>query len=143
MEETTAISAALTELGFKFAHVPIEDGVERFDITIDEAEELEVGAILYQTDEGTFLRLMAYVDELSEDDPLAQLTLLMALNGNVPTGAFCMDPAEKVIYATVNIPAEEISSNLLGYMIDLMMIIQEIYFQEYYEDEPDEEIAKS
>lgn len=137
MQLAATISDALKELGFKFQQETLEDSAERFLIMVDESEELEVTGILYQSDDGTYFRLLAYVDELSEDNALNQLTTLMALNGEIPTGAFCMDPEEHVIYITVNLPAAECTSELLGYMIDFLFFGQDLYYEEQYPEHSD------
>jgi hypothetical protein len=137
MQVTETIGDALKQLGFKYEHETIEDGAERFLIMVDESEELEVTGIAYTSDDGTYFRLLAYVDELSEDGAMAQLTTLMALNGELPTGAFCMDPEEHVIYVTVNLPAAEITAEMLGYMIDFLFFAQDAYYEEQYPEHGD------
>jgi hypothetical protein len=137
MEVAGTIGEALKQLGFKFEQETMEDGAERFLIVVDESEELEVTGVAYLSDDGTYFRLLAYVDELSEDGAIAQLTTLMALNGELPTGAFCMDPEEHVIYVTVNLPAAEITADMLGFMIDFLFFAQDVYYEEQYPEHGD------
>jgi hypothetical protein len=132
MPTMETIAEALKTLGYKYAQQALEDGTEQYTITVDESEQLEVTGFLYHTDDGSYFRLMGYVDELSEDGTVPQLSLLLALNGDIPTGAFCMDPEEHVIYVTVNLPAAELTADLLGYMIDFLFWAQDLYYEEFY-----------
>jgi hypothetical protein len=132
MEETKTVDAALAQLGFKYKHEAIEEGVEHYEITVDEEENLVVSGILYKTEEGAYIRLLVYVDELSEEQPYEQLALLMTLNGDIPTGAYCLDHEEDSILVTVNVPVQEITVELLGWVVEFMFVAQEVYYEEYY-----------
>ena len=133
MESTERIKTAIGDLGFNFEiSESAEPGTEVYEIRVDDTEEISVTGLLYATEEGEFFRLMAYIDEISKDKPLEQLSLLMALNLDIPTGAYCLDPEEDVILATVNIPMGELSAELLGWVIEFLIVAQEVYFQEFY-----------
>lgn len=132
METAKKIDGLIKELGFDFRRESGEEGIENYTITIDEAENLVVSGILYKTDEGVYLRITAYVDEVNEERPVDQLSLLLSLNLDIPTGAYCLDSEENVILVTVNIPATEATADLLGWVIEFMIVAQEVYYQEFY-----------
>jgi hypothetical protein len=138
MKESTHIDALLNELGFVFEREQLEEDLIHYEITVDAGEQLTVTAFLYRTPDGAYFRLQAYVDELNEDDPLKQLTQVLALNGDLPTGSFCLDTEENFIYVTVNMPAHEITPDMLGWVIEFLFVAQEVYYQEFYPVEPEE-----
>lgn len=141
MNGIEAVSLALDGLGFKHRHEATADSIEYFEIVIDEGEEIAVSGLLYDNEDGSFFRLLAYIDELSEDKPLEQLSVLMALNGEVPYGAYCMDPLEQVIYFTINMPVDEALPKVLAFLIDFLLVSQDVYDQEY-PSEDDAEIPQ-
>ena len=143
MADIAPITSALDALKLKYTHEKLEDGFESFTIRMDDSEELEVTGILYDSEEGAAFRLLGYVDELSADQESVQLKTLLALNGDLPTGAFCLDPEEGVIYVTVNLPLDAIKPEMLEWALEFLLVAQEIYFQEFYGDAPDgEELAQ-
>jgi hypothetical protein len=137
MKEALQIDALLNELGFAFEHEQLEEDLIHYEITVDAGEQLTVTAFLYNTPDGVYFRLQAYVDELSEDGPLEQLSKVLALNGDLPTGAFCLDQEENLIYVTVNMPALEITPDMLSWVIEFLFVAQEVYYQEFYPVEPE------
>ena len=138
MEAGKTVKKTISELGFKHEMNPgQEPGTEIYEIRIDEAENISVTGLLYETEEGAFFRLMSYVDEINKEKPMEQLTLLMALNLDIPTGAYCLDPEDDVILATVNIPMAELTAELLGWVIEFLIVAQEVYFQEFYPADPE------
>ena len=138
MNEATRIDALLSELGFTYEHEQLEDDLIHYEITVDAGEQLTVTGFLYASPDGEYFRLQAYVDELSGEDPLRQLSQVLALNGDLPTGAFCLDPEESFIYVTVNMPAAGISPEMLGWVIEFLFVAQEVYYQEFYPVEPED-----
>jgi hypothetical protein len=140
MADSTPVIKALDALKLKYQRETMEDGFERFDITIDDAEHLEATGILYQPDgEDAAFRLLGYVDEIAADKEVEQLRALLALNGDLPTGAFCLDPDEGVIFMTVNIPVDALNPEMLEWALEFLFVAQEMYFDEFYgEDVPDE-----
>ncbi len=138
MKEALQIDALLNELGFAYEHEQLEEDLIHYEITVDAGEQLTVTAFLYNSPDGVYFRLQAYVDELSGEDPLRQLTQVLALNGDLPTGAFCLDPDENFIYITVNMPAADITPELLGWVIEFLFVAQEVYYQEFYPVEPED-----
>lgn len=143
MADIAPVTAALDALKLKYKHETLEDGFTSFVITLDDSEELEVNGILYDSEEGASFRLLGYVDELSTEQELVQLKTLLALNGDLPTGAFCLDPEEGVIYVTANLPIEAVTAETIDWMLEFLLIAQELYFQEFYGDTPDgEDIAQ-
>lgn len=138
MKEALQIDALLNELGFAFQHEQIEEDLIHYEITVDAGEELTVTAFLYNSPDGVYLRLQAYVDELSGDDPLRQLSQVLELNGDLPTGAFCLDPDESFIYVTVNLPVAGLVPEMLGWVIEFLFVAQEVYYQEFYPVEPED-----
>jgi hypothetical protein len=141
MDGTAAVDSVLAKLELKFEHEPVGEDVVHYSITIDEDEDEVVDALLYHTEEGPFLRLYAYVDEVDEDNTLEQLKLVLVLNGDLPTGAFCLDPEEGVIDVTVNLPVSEMTPDLLSWMIEFCFIAREMYVGEAY-PAPEDEIAQ-
>jgi hypothetical protein len=138
MEASKTVKKTIKDLGFNYEATPgQEPGTEVYDILVDEAENIEVNGLLYETEDGAFFRLMSYVDEINKDKPLEQLSLLMALNLDIPTGAYCLDPEDDVILATVNIPLAELTAELLGWVIEFLIVAQEVYFQEFYPVDPE------
>jgi hypothetical protein len=135
MEETKVVIDALNELGYSFKQVPVEDDAVRFDITVDQGEDLGVVALLYRVNGEAGLRLMAYVDEVSKDEPLEHLRDVLALNGDLPLGAYCLDPEEDLIYVTLNMPLEEMNADNLAFMVEALLAAQEFYFLEFYEED--------
>jgi hypothetical protein len=113
-----------------------EDGLVLYNIVIDADDDLELTAVMYgDAEEGIFVRLLAYVDELSPDDPLEQLSTLMKLNCELPAGTYCMNPVDNVIYATMNIPLDELDAESLDWGMDFLLDCQSIFFSEFYGDE--------
>jgi hypothetical protein len=76
------------------------------------------------------VRLLSYVDELDPDNSTDQLRLLMTLNGDLPTGSFCLDPEEDIIYATVNVPLDQLNAEQLSWLVEFLLVAQEIYDEE-------------
>ena len=138
MDTTAAIDKLLGQLEMKFEHEEVGEDVVHYAITIDEDEEEIIDALLYQTEEGPFLRLYAYVDDVDEDHTLEQLKLVLVLNGDLPTGAFCLDAEEGVIDITVNIPVSELSPDLLGWMIEFCFVAREMYMTDAYPSDDDD-----
>ena len=138
MKEAIHIDAVLGDLGFVFEHEQLEDDLIHYEITVDAGEQLTVSAFLYSSPDGVYFRLQAYVDEVSGDDPLKQLAQVLALNGDLPTGAFCLDPEENYIYVTVNMPAREITPDMLSWVIEFLFVAQEVYYQEFYPVAPED-----
>jgi hypothetical protein len=128
--DTSRFEGLLGELKLPFEREQVEDDLTRFEIRIDEAEGLEAIALLYSTEDGEMVRLLSYVDELDPDKPNDQLRLLMTLNGDLPTGSFCLDPEEDIIYATVNVPLEQLDAEQLSWLVEFLLVAQEIYDEE-------------
>ncbi|GEM_PF-3277765 len=131
MKDTQAIKDILAELEVQYEHGDVEDDMEFFEIVIDEDEDLVATGLLYESDEGAAFRLLAPMDRLSEDNPVSQLSLLMALNGELPAGAFCMDPEQLTIYSTVSVPVPDLTAKYLGWLLDYIFAVQDFYYQEY------------
>jgi hypothetical protein len=131
MKDTQAIKDILAELEVKYEHGDVEDDMEFFEIVIDEDEDLVATGLLYEGDEGAAFRLLAPMDRLSEDHPVSQLSLLMALNGELPVGAFCMDPEQQTIYSTVSVSVADLTVKHLGWLLDYIFAVQDFYYQEY------------
>ena len=134
----------LGELELSWSSSDGEDGLALYNIVIDAENDLELTAVMYGSepdeegvaeDEEFYVRLLAYVDELSVDTPLDQLSLLMKLNCELPNGAYCMNPVDNVIYATMNIPVSDLSVESLDWAMDFLLDCQSIFFYEYYGDE--------
>ena len=142
MKPMERVTGALESLGLKHRTEKAEDGIDIFDIIIDEGDDIAVTGLLYQNDDGDFFRLLAYIDELSTEKPMEQLSILMALNGEVPYGAYCMDPMEQVIYFTINIPVDEAMPKVLGYLVDFLMVAQDVYDQEFPDLGGEEELPQ-
>lgn len=128
--DTSRFESLLGELKLPFEREQVEDDLARFEIKIDESEGLEAIALLYSTEDGEMVRLLSYVDELDSDSPVDQLRLLMTLNGDLPTGSFCLDPEEDIIYATVNVPLEQLNAEQLSWLVEFLLVAQEIYDEE-------------
>jgi hypothetical protein len=124
------IEATLAQLKLRAERSRLEPDLVRFDIKVDESEDLEVAGMLYSTEDGTYFRLMGYVDEMDEAGAVDQLKLLLALNGDLPMGCFCMDPEEEIIYATVNLPLENVNEEMLSWCIEFIFAAQDLYDQE-------------
>jgi hypothetical protein len=139
MADIAPITAALDALKLKYAHEKVEDGFDNFTITLDDAEGIEVTGLLYDGEDGSAFRLLGYVDELSQEQEAVQLKTLLALNGDLPTGAFCLDPEEGVVYVTVNLPVEAVEPKMLEWALEFTLVAQELYFQEFYGDVPEGE----
>jgi hypothetical protein len=135
--DTAAIKTLLDELKLPYTSEQVESDLVSYTIRVDEAENIEVTALVYDTEEGTYLRLMSYVDELDPAAALEQLKVLMTLNGELPVGAYCMDPDEEVIYATVNSPVAELDAEYLSWLIEFLLVAQEIYDQELSGEGPE------
>jgi len=131
MNDTDKIIAMLDELEMKYEQGSVDESMEFFEIALDESEGLNATGLLYETDEGPAFRLLAFMDELDDSNPLEQLSLLMALNGEIPVGAFCMDPEEQVVYSTVNLPLDDLNPELLSWLLEYVFAVQNLYFQEY------------
>jgi hypothetical protein len=128
--DTSRFETLLGELKLPFEREQVEDDLARFEIKIDEAEGLEAIALLYSTEDGEMVRLLSYVDELDPDNSTDQLRLLMTLNGDLPTGSFCLDPEEDIIYATVNVPLDQLNAEQLSWLVEFLLVAQEIYDEE-------------
>jgi len=136
MKDTQTIKDMLSKLELKFDHGSVDESMEFFEIALDESEGLNVTGLLYEAEEGAAFRLLAFMDDLDEQEALEQLSLLMALNGEIPVGAFCMDPEQQVIYSTVNLPVADLEPDLLSWLLEYVFAVQNLYFQEYgLEDE--------
>ena len=128
--DTSRFEGLLAELKLPFEREQVEDDLVRFEIKLDEAEGLEAIALVYKTEDGEMVRLLSYVDELDSDAPVDQLRLLMTLNGDLPTGSFCLDPEEDIIYATVNMPTDQLNAEQLSWLVEFLLVAQEIYDEE-------------
>jgi hypothetical protein len=142
MPDIKAITAVLDELQLKYEHKPVEEGVESFLITIDEAEHIEATGLLYDSPEGSVFRLMGYVDDVQPDDELEQLRCLLTINVDMVTGSYCLDRDENVIYATVSFPLDSVTKDTIDWGLEFLVAAQDLYFQEFYGDS-EEEIAQS
>ena len=138
MNETENIIAALNELGYTFNQLQVDEDAVRFDITVDPGEELGVVGLLYRINGEWGFRLMAHIDELDKEQPLAQLKNVMSLNGDIPLGAYCLDPEEDLLYVTVNVPFEDISADNLAFLVEALLAAQEFYYLEFYGDDDGE-----
>jgi hypothetical protein len=128
--ETARFDALLGELKLPFEREQIEPELVRYQLRIDEAEGIEAIALLYSTEDGQYVRLLSYVDELNSDEPVEQLKLLLTLNGDLPTGSYCLDPEEEIVYATVNAPLESLNAEQLSWLVEFLLVAQEIYDEE-------------
>lgn len=131
MKDTQTIMDMLKKLELKFDHGSVDESMEFFEISLDESEGLNATGLLYEAEEGAAFRLLAYMDDLDEESAMEQLSLLMALNGEIPVGAFCMDPEQQVIYSTVNLPVSDLEPDLLSWLLEYVFAVQNLYFQEY------------
>ncbi|MEZ5338552.1 MAG: type III secretion system chaperone [bacterium] len=125
----------LRQLELSWSDSEDEGGFVLYNVVLDQENELELTAVLYGTEEdGYFLRLLAYVDELSVDEPLDQLTMLMKLNCELPAGTFCLNPVDSVVYATLNLQLEDLEPEDLDSAMNHVLDCQDYFFQEYYGD---------
>ena len=92
MQAGEKVNSALKKLGYAAEHKQVADNITAYEITVDAGEEIYFTGMLVQDEEGADFRLLAFVDKLDEDSPLDQLKAVMGLNGELPAGAFCMDP---------------------------------------------------
>jgi hypothetical protein len=143
MEPAAALEALLTELSVSFKKEEEEEGILRWEISPDDADGEVFTGILYPTDEGHYLRLMAYVGELPMEDSLPMLKELLAMNGELPAGAYCMDPDEEIVYATVNMPMKELKSAQLGEALELLFLAQDLFDQTFFPEGGDQPEAKA
>ncbi len=108
MDATAAVDTVLTKLELKFEH---EDSGRRCRALLDHDRRGRRRGCrtpcCITRKKGRFCASIAYVDEVDEDNTLEQLKLVLVLNGDLPTGAFCLDPEEGVIDVTVNLPVGE------------------------------------
>ena len=126
----------LQQLELSWSDSEGEDGLHLYNIEIDPENELELTAVMYGDEEdGWFVRLLAYVDELSMDQPLDQLSMLMKLNCELPAGTYCMNPVDNVIYSTMNIPLSDLDADSLDWALEFLLDCQGIFFSEFYGDE--------
>lgn len=132
-----AVNAALDELGLRYSSELAEPELYHYGIKFDESEDLEIDAVLYLADGEPFLRLMAYADDLSETQSDSQMRLLLALNGELPAGAFCMDPESGTIYATCNLAVTDLAGEALSEAIELLLYCIEVYDGSFYPAESD------
>ena len=128
--DTARFESLLGELKLPFTREEVEADLTRFEVKLDEAEGLEAIALVYGTEDGEMVRLLSYVGELDPDAPLDQLRLLLTLNGDLPTGSFCLDPEEDIVYATVNVPLAQLDAEQLSWMVEFLLVAQEIYDEE-------------
>lgn len=142
MEAKAKIEAVLEELGLKFEAAGVEDGVHRYHITIDDSENIGVEGLLYDAEDGMFFRLLAYVDEVQADREIEQLSTLLALNMDIPTGAYCLDDEEDVLLVTVNIPVNDLNPGIISWVLEFLLVAQQVYFDEFYGTEL-EDLAES
>ena len=134
----------LGELELSWSSSDGEDGLALYNIVIDAENDLELTAVMYGSepdeegvdheDEEFYVRLLAYVDELSVDTPLDQLSLLMKLNCELPAGTFCLNPVDSVVYATLNLQLEDLEPEDLDSAMNHVLDCQDYFFQEYYGD---------
>ncbi|MCC7478555.1 hypothetical protein IT575_08870 [bacterium] len=132
MDAALALEALLGELAVSFQKEEQEEGVIRYDLSPDSADGEMLTGILYPTEAGHYLRLMVYIDELQQDGALVMLKELMAMNGELPTGAYCMDPDEELIYATVNIPMEGLVAQPLAEAIEVLFMAQDLFDETFF-----------
>jgi hypothetical protein len=135
--DTARFEGLLGELKLPFTSEQVESDLTQYVIKVDESEGIEAIALVYKNDDGEFVRLLGYVDELDSESPTEQLRMLLALNGDLPTGAYCLDPEEDVIYATVNVPLEELGAEQLSWLVEFLLVAQEIYDEEMGPEGPD------
>jgi hypothetical protein len=129
--DTARFESLLGELKLPFTREEVVPELVRFEIQVDEAEGLGAVALVYSSEDGQFVRMLSYVDELDSDAPIDQLRLLMTLNADLPTGSFCLDPEEDIIYATVNVPLDEqLDAEQLSWLVEFLLVAQEIYDEE-------------
>lgn len=131
MKDTQAIKDILAELEVSYEHGNVDDDMEFFEMILDEDEDMIVTGLLYEGEDGASFRMLAPMDQLSEDQLVNQLSLLMALNGELPVGAFCMDPEQRTVYSTVNVPAADLTADYLGWLLDYVFAVQDFYYQEF------------
>ena len=125
----------LRQLELSWSDTEGEDGLVLYNIPIDPENDMEITVVLYgDGEEGYFARLLAYVDELSVEDPLDQLSTLMKLNCELPAGTYCMNPVDNVIYATMNVQLEGLEAESLDWAMDFLLDCQSIFFSEFYGD---------
>lgn len=141
MEETAAVNKLLAKLELKYEQQQLDEDIAHYAITLDAEEDETIEALLYTTEEGSFLRLFAYVDEVDSESALEQLKTVLMLNGDLPTGAFCLDPDEDVIDITVNLPLPGLTPEELSWMIEFCFVARQMYYDEVYPQDEDE-IAK-
>lgn len=132
MDVKARVESVLKELGLKYSAAGEEDGVLRYQITMDEADNIGVEGLLYDAEEGVFFRLLAYVDEVQEGRELEQMGLLLTLNMDIPTGAFCLDDEEGVLLVTVNIPVNDLNPGIVSWVLEFLLVAQQVYFDEFY-----------
>jgi len=140
MEAAEKVEAAFKELGFTAESKQVADQIMAYEIAVDPDEDIYLTGMLVTEEEESDFRLLAFVDELDQEKALDQLKAVMGLNGELPAGAYCMDPFEDIIYATVNIRFAEFSAAKLASAVELLLFAQNVYDQEFY---PTKEDAKA
>ena len=141
MKETARLQELLSQLEFKYTYRKLNEDIEEFEIVVDAEDDLRLSGLLYHADEECFFRLYGYVDELDKDNALEQLSKLMALNLDMPAGAYCLDAEEEVVLVTLNMAFGTLTPESLSWGIEFCVASQDIFYDEYYPEEP-EDIAK-
>ncbi len=135
MDAAAVLEGLLSELGTSFQKEEQEEGVIRYDISPDTTDGEVLTGILYPTEAGHFLRLMVYIDELQQENALTMLKELMAMNGELPTGAYCMDPDEELVYATVNMAVEGLTAAPLAEAIEILFMAQDLFDETFFPED--------
>lgn len=141
MKETARMQELLNQLELKYTFRVLSDVIEEFEIVVDVEDDLRLSGLLYRAEEEVYFRLYGYIDELDKDNAVEQLSKLMALNLDIPTGAYCLDPDEGVIMITINMPFDSLTPDYLSWGIEFCITSQEIFYDEYYPETP-EDIAQ-
>lgn len=132
MDAIAKVKSVLQELALKFSENELEDGVHGFQITLDESEGIMVEGLVYEAEEGKFFRLLAYVDEVQAGREQEQMALLLTLNMDIPTGAYCLNEEDGILLVTVNIPVNDLNPGIVSWVMEFLLVAQQVYFDEFY-----------
>jgi hypothetical protein len=135
------LETVLQGMQLKFERQEVTEDIMAYALQVNPEEDEIVDALLYENEDGQYLRLVSYVDELDEDHALDQLTKLMTLNGEIPTGAYCLDPESGVVEITVNLDLGNVTAEALGDMLEFCFTARDFFYDEYYPEDADD-VAK-
>jgi hypothetical protein len=142
MDRLATIRESFAQLGLTYRVLEPADDLVVVDGFEEEGGDAVVSCMLFTDLEADLLRVFVYVDELADTDPLMQLKLVMTLNGELTTGAFCLDPEEETLYTTITLPAAEVTPGMLNWLINMLFDARDLYYEEFLASD-EEPIAES